>query len=99
MKSKSKSLNYAVLAILLTSLLLTGCETVLFGSKGSRLPSVNIYQPPVLVLPAGLPVQTETGVYQPTSREVWHSQARFRELELQVQDLAAALAQERARNK
>jgi len=86
-----------VLALLVITSGLTGCATGLSGSKGS--PASNIYQPPVLVLPAGQPVRTEMGVYTPEKREIWHSQARFRELELQVQDLAAALAQERARAK
>lgn len=93
--SKMTLRNCALLAVTLISLALTGCVTDSSGSKAS--PVLNIYQPRVLVLPAGSQIRSEQGLYVPQTREIWHSQAAFRELELQVQDLAAALAQERAR--
>jgi hypothetical protein len=45
------------------------------------VPALNIYQPSILVLPPGSPVTVEGGVYTPQTREVWHSDKRFRELE------------------
>ncbi len=66
--------------LILAALTLSGCAT-----KPAPLPVpvpvLNIYQPPILVLPAGVPVMTEEGIYTPQTREVWHSDARFRELE------------------
>jgi hypothetical protein len=56
-----------------------------------------LYQPPVLAIPAGQPIQTLQGTYLPQVNEVWHSPARFEALEQSNQNLAAALAEERAR--
>ena len=96
MKSKPKW-KLCGLAMLALSLWLTGCGTSRSAYKVSPPLSVNLYQPPILRLTPGMQVQTRDGIYTPQTVETWHSQARFRELELQVQDLAAALAQERAK--
>lgn len=66
--------------LMLAALTLSGCAT-----KPAPLPlpvpALNIYEPPILVLPAGVPVMTEEGIYTPQTRVVFHSDARFRELE------------------
>lgn len=61
-------------------LLLVGCATAP-APIIAPLPVLNIYQPSILVLPAGVPVAVEGGTYTPQTREVWHSDKRFRELE------------------
>jgi hypothetical protein len=45
----------------------------------------------MLRLPAGQPVQTKDGPYRPAKDEVWHSDARYRQLEQENLDLTAAL--------
>ena len=45
---------------------------------------LNIYQPPIIILPAAKSVVTEEGIYTPQTREVWHSDARYRELERKI---------------
>lgn len=80
-------------AILTLSASLTSCASASSGPKA--LPS--LYQPPVLRLPAGQPVPTKDGPYLPPADEVWHSDARYRQLEQENLNLVAALAQERAR--
>jgi hypothetical protein len=94
-KSRSCGPRKPLLAILLLiALLLAFC-----GCNPSRQASKQIYQPPVLILPAGKPVETAEGTYTPQTVEVWHSAARYRQLELMAIDAAAALAQERAKGK
>ncbi|MBI5770899.1 MAG: hypothetical protein HZA93_24185 [Verrucomicrobia bacterium] len=86
--------NFSV-ALLAMSIMcgLTGCAT------GSSAPgaSSQLYQPRVLALPAGRPIQTANGIYTPQAAEIWHSPAEFQKLERQVIDLSAALEQERQR--
>jgi hypothetical protein len=66
----------------LTVVLLTSCVTKSDSVIVPQpVPALNIYQPSILVLPAGVPVGVEGGVYTPQTREVWHSDKRFRELE------------------
>lgn len=91
--SKTGSINYAILFIALTMCSLTGCNTV---SSASGASSRQLYQPPILSLPAGIPVQTTEGTYTPQTHEVWHSAARFRAIEQQAQNLAAALQEAKA---
>ena len=74
--------------------LLTSCETV----PSASMESARLYQPRVLRLAPGLPVQTLDGIHVPQVAETWHSDAAFHTVEQQVLDLSAALAQERARN-
>lgn len=97
--SRTTSRGCGLLLLMLISCGLIGCATGPSAWKGSPLPAASIYQPRVLVLPADRPVQTISGVYTPYNVEVWHSQAAFREMELQVEDLTGALAQERARSR
>lgn len=58
---------------------------------------MQIYQPPVLRIYAGQEISTRDGLYRPQVDEVWHSDARYRSLEQENLNLAAALAQLRAR--
>ncbi len=74
----------------------TGCST------GSPVPAVSsehsrLYQPRLLRLPAGRPVPTLDGPYQPTADEVWHSPAAFADLEAKLLNALAALDQNRNR--
>ena len=84
----------AWLAILPASWLLTGCSHVSPASADSR----RLYQPPVLRLPAGQPVQTQDGVYLPQTAEIWHSDARFLALAASYTDALSALATAQAKN-
>jgi hypothetical protein len=45
---------------------------------------LNIYQPSILSLEKGKPVQTKDGIYTPETDEVWHSDKRFRLLEREL---------------
>jgi hypothetical protein len=83
-----------LLPLLLTGLLLACC-----GCNPYRQASKQIYQPAILVLPPGVPLQTTEGTYLPQTLEVWHSDARYRAVERLAIDAAAALAQERSRTK
>jgi hypothetical protein len=70
---------------------LTGCATASSGVAASS----QLYQPRILALPAGQPIQTSNGIYTPQTAEVWHSPTEFKKIEAQVIDLAAALDQVR----
>lgn len=59
--------------------------------------SLRIYQPRVLLLKAGQPVQTPQGVYTPQTDEVWHSAQAFADLEAQALNAATALTEEHNR--
>lgn len=87
----------ALLAILLPSLLLTGCASGSSVDKASLPVSSALYQPPVLRIYQGQEIQTRDGIYRPQRDEVWHSDARYRQLEQENLDLVAALAAERRR--
>ena len=87
------TLSCVLLVILPASWLLIGCSHVSPASADSR----RLYQPPVLRLPAGQPVQTQDGVYLPQTAEVWHSDARFLALAASYTDALAALAQSQTR--
>lgn len=80
----------AAWGILPALLLLTGCTSGSSAASASLAASM-LYQPPVLRLPAGQPVQTRDGIHKPQVDEVWHSDARYRTLEQENLDLAAAL--------
>lgn len=92
---KKKSSACALLAILLLSSLPTGCASASREASASLVAST-LYQPPVLRLAKGRPVQTRDGLYLPQTDEVWHSDARYRALEQENINLAAALAKPRA---
>lgn len=79
--------------MMLLSALLTSCASESSAPKAS----LQIYQPRVLRLKAGQEVTTQDGLYRPQADEVWHSAAAFNELEQENLNLAAALAQLRAR--
>ncbi len=90
---KTKSTACAGLVMMLVILPLTGCATVSSAPKGS----LQLYQPRVLQLPAGQPVHSQAGIYVPQVDEVWHSAAAYKDLETQLLNTAAALAQARNR--
>lgn len=89
MKTKSRNCVLAATTLLIASL--TGCA---IASSAPR-ESLRIYQPRVLQLKAGVPVQTPAGVYVPQTDEIWHSAQAYADLENQLLNTAAALAQER----
>lgn len=91
---KMKSNNYAAALILPITCALIACTSGCSTSAASRR---MLYQPPTLALPAGQPVQTTLGIYVPQVDEVWHSPARYEAREREAQNLAAALAEERAK--
>jgi ABC-type sugar transport system substrate-binding protein len=80
----------ALTAALLPLAALTGCNSASRAASDSRL----LYQPPVLRLRAGTEVPTPDGTHQPQVDEVWHSDARYRDLETRYIDTLAALAAE-----
>lgn len=86
MKLKTRSSASASLALLLLPLVLTACAHVSPGAGDSR----RLYQPPSLRLQAGQPVQTMDGVHLPQVDEVWHSDARYRDLERAYLDAISA---------
>ena len=92
--SKLKLPAFATALLLATIFALTGCNS--FSSQNEALQR-QLYQPPILHLKAGVPIQTAEGVYTPQVDEVWHSAARFNEVERQAQNLAAALQQATAK--
>jgi hypothetical protein len=94
--SKTTSALCVALLCLPISCLLTGCNS---ASSASAASSRLLYQPPILALPAGQPIPTLQGIYRPQVDEVWHSPARFEAIEQANQNLAAALAEERARSR
>ena len=63
---------------MLTSSFLVSCASV-----NSRT-NLQIYQPPILHLKAGVPIQTADGTYTPQTDEIWHSAARYETLERQL---------------
>ena len=90
---KSKKPVSAAWAALTITWLLTSCAS----APSAVSPSSRIYQPRVLELPAGQPVQTREGIYVPTENETWHSASAYEQASREAMNAAAALAQERAR--
>lgn len=76
--------------------MLTACSTVSPAPAASSEHS-RLYQPRILRLPAGHPVQTQDGPYLPTVDEVWHSPAAYSDLEAKLLNALAALDQNRNR--
>jgi len=69
-----------VLVMMILAIGLTSCGT----SSSTKSGTLNIYQPSILNLAAGTPIQSKKGIYTPQTDEVWHSDARFRKLERQL---------------
>lgn len=90
---KSKKPVSAVWAVLTTTALLTSCASAPSAAPASS----RIYQPRVLELPAGQPVQTREGIYVPQTNETWHSAAAYEQAGREAMNAAAVAAQERAR--
>lgn len=82
--------------VLAAILMLTGCASVPSAESASS-PASQMYQPRVLRLKKGQPVQTREGIYIPENDEDWHSPAAFEQVSREAFNAAAALAQERAR--
>ena len=74
--------SFAIVGLMWTALWVTGCSTVSLPKE----PTLNIYQAPLLRLTKGTRVQTKEGVYEAQADEVWHSDARFRQLEIKLID-------------
>lgn len=70
----------------------TSCAHGSSVDKASLPVSSVLYQPPVLRIHQGQEIQTRDGLYRPQADEVWHSDARYRQLEQENINLAAALA-------
>jgi len=66
--------------LLLILSLLTGCVT----DSSSKRNTLNLYQTPVLRLESGTVVDTKDGMYKVQQDEIWHSDYRYRQLELKV---------------
>lgn len=90
-RPKARSRVCAIVATICLLAGLTGCALVSSAPKVS--PAASLYQPRVLRLVAGQPVPTLDGSYSPQVDELWHSDRAYRELEAQLVDTAAALAQ------
>lgn len=86
---KSRSLICVAAATLSISCVLTSCASKSSAPEASW----QIYQPRVLRLKAGSPVATRDGTYLPQVDEVWHSDSAYRQLEQELINTAAALAQ------
>lgn len=69
-------------ALLLILMSLTGCSHV----SSPKKPTLNLYQTPVLRIEAGTMVDTKDGIYTAQQDEIWHSDYRYRQLELKVID-------------
>ena len=93
---KTKLSAWSAAMILLTSFALTGCKSVSTEKEASRR---TLYQPPILNLAAGVPVQTADGIYTPQVDEIWHSPQRYEERAAEARNLAAALQQLKAETK
>lgn len=72
--------NYVQAALIAVTIGLTSCGQN-FWKKEEPL---NIYQPSILSLEKGKPIQTKDGIYTPETNEVWHSDKRFRLLEREL---------------
>ncbi|MDP1581511.1 MAG: hypothetical protein Q8M02_14660 [Candidatus Didemnitutus sp.] len=96
---KKRSIAYALAALLLTSCMLTSCAHKSSAAAASSLAESRLYQPSILRLEKSKLIATRDGLYIPQRDEIWHSDGRYRTLEQENLDLAAALTAERARQK
>jgi len=78
LSKKLKSLGIGGATIMLIGL--TSCGSGSFPNVSN----LNIYQPSTLRLKKNSPIQTKDGIYTPQTDEVWHSDARYRDLEREV---------------
>ena len=65
--------------LILLPLIVVGCK-----SPSPEIGNLNLYQPSTLRIEAGTKVRTVDGIYRAPTNEVWHSDARFRQLERKV---------------
>ncbi len=78
--------NWKLAALLAATLPLTALTGCAHKSRPSgEMP--NIWQPYVLTIEAGATVETPEGPYRAQTRETWHGDKRFRELEQAYLDL------------
>ena len=86
MKQKMKSTASVILALLLPLIVLTGCASATRANADMR----RLYQPSILRLSPAQEVQTQDGQYRPQVAEIWHSDARYRQLERAYLDQLSA---------
>ncbi|WP_043585303.1 hypothetical protein [Geminisphaera colitermitum] len=91
-----KSQLYAAALILPITSALMLCTS---GCSSNAASQRTLYQPPILHLLKGRPIQTAEGLYTPQVDELWHSGERYAAREREVWALAAALAEAREQNK
>ena len=72
--------NFALSLLMLPLMSLTSCV----DDSQKNVSSLNIYQPRILNLKGGTPIQTVDGVYTPQLNETWHSDASYRKLEREL---------------
>lgn len=95
---KRSSSSFAALVAISMSALLIGCSTVSPAPEASSAHS-RLYQPRLLRLAAGQPIETRDGSYLPKQDEVWHSPAAFDDVETKLLNALAALDQTRNRSR
>ncbi len=76
----------ALLAATQTPMWLTGCAS----ASPNGAPPLNVWQPLCLTIEAGAAVPTTDGVYQAQTRETWHSDKRYRDLEDKYLDMLSS---------
>ena len=74
------------LALYVIKVLLTLQIVLTFSCCHSRSGNVlgSVHQPPILAIRAGTKVLTKEGLYTAEKDEVWHSDRRYRELEVRL---------------
>lgn len=82
MKSANSRLSTIAFAAALSWLISTWPLTSCARSGSPKQPPT-LYQPGMLILPAGQPVQTKDGIYVPEREEQWFSPEVIRLLEIQ----------------
>lgn len=65
--------------VIIAAIILSSCSSPQKTAKDFG--SLNLYQPPIIILEGGKEVITKEGKYTPQTDETWHSDYRYRELE------------------
>lgn len=64
---------------IIAGIILSSCASPQKAAKDFG--SLNLYQPPIIILEGGKEVVTKEGRYTPQMDETWHSDYRYRALE------------------
>lgn len=80
-----------VIALPSLPLLQTACSHALPVPKESSLATSLLHQPPILRIYKDQEIYTRDGKYIPQQDEVWHSDARYRQLEQKLLDALAVI--------